>query len=193
MPTSTLPRSRIAAPASTSSSPSVCGLVAACIRDRVSGKRTTPIAAVNASVEPPSTSTAVTMSSAFIATSVRSRDLAVSGTRNRATLTEPTKLINDSAVRPYVTVVSRLKAAQVPIAHIVTATNVSNATSRSSVLGPASIRNIVIVAAADSITAATIHTTFMRTPCRWTAASRCRVRTSPPVGARSVRPGGRTV
>ena len=52
-------------------SPSVCGLVAACIRVRVSGKRTTPIAAVNASVEPPSTSTAVTMSSALIATSVR--------------------------------------------------------------------------------------------------------------------------
>src|SRR5215207_8252369 len=44
-------------------------------------------------------------------------DLSVSGTRNRATLTEPTKLINASAVRPYVTVVSRLKAAQVPIAH----------------------------------------------------------------------------
>ena len=44
-----------------------------------------------------------------------------SGTRNRATLTEPTKLISANAVSPYVTVVSRLNAAQVPIAHIVTA------------------------------------------------------------------------
>ena len=57
MPTSAWPRSRIAAPPSTSSRPSTCGLVAACIRDSVSGKRTTPIAAVSASAEPPSTRT----------------------------------------------------------------------------------------------------------------------------------------
>ena len=76
----------------------------------------------------------------------------MSGTRKRATLTEPTKLINASAVRLYVTVVSRLYAAQVPMAHIVTATKVSSATSRSSVLGPGSSRNIVM-AAAGSITA----------------------------------------
>ena len=63
MPTSTLPRRRIAAPANTSSSPSTWGLVAACIRDNVSGNLTTPIAAVSASVEPPSTSTPATMSS----------------------------------------------------------------------------------------------------------------------------------
>src|ERR1700748_156047 len=68
------------------------------------------------------------------------RGLLVSGTRNRATLTEPTKLISASAVRPYVTVVSRLKAAHVPIPHIAPATRVSSATSRSSVLGPASKR-----------------------------------------------------
>ncbi len=66
MPTSTLPRNRIAAPASTSNRPSTCGLVAACMRVRVSGNRTTPMAAVSASVEPPSTSTAVTTSSTLI-------------------------------------------------------------------------------------------------------------------------------
>src|SRR3954452_17427442 len=89
------------------------------------------------------------------------RALSVSGTRNRATLTEPTKLINASAVRPYVTVVSRVNAAQVPIAHIVTATRASSATSRSSVLGPASSRNMVRTAAAVSMTAAMIQTIVM--------------------------------
>src|SRR4029078_324326 len=78
--------------------------------------------------------------------------LSISGTRNRATLTEPTKLINASAVSPYVTVVSRLKAAQVPIAHIVTATRVSSATRRSSVLGPPSSRNMVTPAAPARVT-----------------------------------------
>ena len=62
------------------------------------------------------------------------------------------------------TVVSRLKAAQVPMAHIVTATKVSSATSRSSVPGPASSRNIVMAAAAVSSTAAMIQTVFMRRP-----------------------------
>lgn len=90
--------------------------------------------------------------------------LSTSGTRNRATLTEPTKLISASAVKLYVTVVSRLNAAQVPIAHIVTATSVSSATSRSSVLGPASRRNIVAVAAPVSITPAMIQTHVMRDP-----------------------------
>ena len=98
MPTSAFPLSRIAAPASTSSRPSTCGLDAACIRVNVSGKRTTPMAAVSASVEPPSTSTAVTTSSTFIV-SPCGRD-PMSGTRKRATLTEPTKLISASAVRP---------------------------------------------------------------------------------------------
>jgi hypothetical protein len=54
--------------------------------------------------------------------------------------------------------VSRLNAAQVPIPHIVTATRVSSATRRSSVLGPASNRIIVTPAATVSITAAAIHT-----------------------------------
>src|ERR1700704_4295908 len=94
------------------------------------------------------------------------RRLSVSGTRNRATLTEPTKLINASAVRPYVTVVSRLKAAQVPIAHIVTATRVSSATRRSNVLGPASKRNMVTAAAVVSMTAAMIQTMIMHSPCQ---------------------------
>ena len=40
---------------------------AACMRDSVSGKRTTPMAAVSASADPLSTRTAVTMSSALIA------------------------------------------------------------------------------------------------------------------------------
>ena len=39
------------------------------------------------------------MSRAFTAASVGRAGLSVSGTRNRATLTEPTKLINASAVR----------------------------------------------------------------------------------------------
>ena len=83
MPTSGWPRSRIAAPTSTSSSPSTCGLVAACIRDRVSGKRTTPIAAVSASVEPPSTSTAATMSKALIGRSRPAVGVAARGSARR--------------------------------------------------------------------------------------------------------------
>src|SRR4051794_35936502 len=113
------------------------------------------------------------------------RDLSVSGTRNRATLTEPTKLINASAVRPYVTVVSRLKAAQVPIAHIVTATRVSSASNRSSVLGPASSRTMVMTAAAMSIAAATTQTMLMRFPCPAMPANARRARTTPPTAARS--------
>src|SRR5712671_2850522 len=104
------------------------------------------------------------------------RGLSVSGTRNRATLTEPTKLINASAVRPYVTVVSRLKEAQVPIAHMVTATSVSSATSRSSVLGPASSRTIVTTAAAPSMTAAMTHTIVMRDPPSLLARKSCAIR-----------------
>src|SRR5690242_19959925 len=101
------------------------------------------------------------------------RGLSVSGTLNRATLTDPTKLINASAVKPYVTVVSRLKAAQVPTAHIVTATRVSNATSRSSVPGPASSRNMVVTAAAVSITAAMTQTVVMRDPPSLLACKSC--------------------
>src|SRR6185312_1386017 len=104
------------------------------------------------------------------------RGLSVSGTLNRATLTEPTKLINASAVRPYVTVVSRLKAAQVPIAHIVTATRVSSATRRSSVLGPPSSRNMVTTAAAVSMTAAMIQTIVMRDPPSLLARKSCAIR-----------------
>ena len=99
MPTSACPLSRIAAPTSTSSRPSTCGLDAACIRVSVSGKRTTPIAAVSASAEPPRMSTAVTMSSTFIAISFRARLVDIRNAEP-ATLTEPTKLINASAVRP---------------------------------------------------------------------------------------------
>src|ERR1700682_1951117 len=120
------------------------------------------------------------------------RGLSVSSTRNRATLTEPTKLINARAVRPYVTVVSRLKAAQVPIAHIVTATRVSSATRRSNVLGPASKRNRVTAAAVVSMTAAMIHTTVMRSPCPPMAASRFRARRWTPAVAPLRRSGCRT-
>ena len=93
-----MPRNRIAAPASTSSSPSTWGLVAACIRDSVSGNRTTPIAAVSASVDPPSTSTAAT-TSGIIGTAHRILPFSMSGTRNLATLTDPTKLMSASAVK----------------------------------------------------------------------------------------------
>src|SRR5690349_1959706 len=48
--------------------------------------------------------------------------------------------------------------------HIVTAIMVSSATSRSSVLGPANSRNMVVTAAAASRTAAMIQTVFMRDP-----------------------------
>src|SRR4051812_560324 len=112
--------------------------------------------------------------------------LSTSGTRKRATLTEPTKLINASAVRPYVTVVSRLNAAHVPIAHIVTATSVSTATSRSRVLGPASRRNMVMNAAAVSMTAAMIHTTVMRDPPSLLAGKSCAIRLRSSLGSHAL-------
>ena len=77
------------------------------MRDNVSGKRTTPIDAVSASADPLSTSTAVTdvegVHRCLLLFAERSSPLpfrSMSGTRKRATLTDPTKLINDRAVIP---------------------------------------------------------------------------------------------
>ena len=78
---------------------------------------------------------------------------------------------------PYLTVESRLKAAQVARPHITTAIRVSLATNRSMVFGPASTRYIVIEAAVISSTALIVQMAVTVLPPGRPAATRARVRT----------------